>query len=136
MSADTKKSLPKPKLICDLSYSAIKRLSDRLDLPCDGKQLYWRRLIEVWPASPYDQLTVERFAMNANRLDGSPAYALLTDMSNRGVSYGELVSMLKKLNHNTALHDLGYKGNHTGCCFGQGAVLNLFVLMMMKFQHR
>ena len=114
MSADTKKSLPKPKPICDLSYSAIKCLADRLDLPypCDGKQLYFTggASSRSGPLAPTIK-SLERFAMNANRLDGSPAYALLTDMSNRGVSYGELVTMLKKLNRNMALHDLGYKGN-------------------------
>ena len=48
--------------------------------------------------------------MNANRVDGSPAYALLTDMSNRGVTYDELITLLKKLNHKLALQELGYKG--------------------------
>ena len=48
--------------------------------------------------------------MNANRVDGSPAYALLTDMSNRGVTYDQVVMLLKKLSHKLALQELGYKG--------------------------
>ena len=67
------------------------------------------------PNSPYDQLTVERFALNAGRVDGSPAYALLTDMSNRGVTYDELITLLKKLNHKLALQELGYKGELVNC---------------------
>ena len=110
MDADKKtRSPPKPKAISELPYATLKRLADRLDMPYDGS-LYWRKLITVMPGTPYDQLTVERFAMNAHRLDGSPAYALLTDMSNRGVSYDELVSYLKKMSFYTALHELGYRG--------------------------
>ena len=110
MDADKKtRSPPRPKAISELPYATLKRLADRLDMPCDGS-LYWRKLITVMPGTPYDQLTVERFAMNAHRLDGSPAYALLTDMSNRGVSYDELVSYLKKMSFYTALHELGYRG--------------------------
>lgn len=103
----------KPRLISELPYAVLKRLADRLDLPCDGNQLYWRKLIQLMPNSPYDQLTVERFAMNANRLDGSPAYALLTDMGNRGTTYDQLVSLLKKLNLYVALSDLNYTGTYT-----------------------
>ena len=110
MEADKKtRSHPRPKAISELPYATLKRLADRLDMPCDGS-LYWRKLITVMPGSPYDQLTVERFAMNAHRLDGSPAYALLTDMSNRGVSYDELVSYLKRMSFYAALHELGYRG--------------------------
>lgn len=110
MGVDKKpRSPPKPKAISELPYATLKRLADRLDMPCDGS-LYWRKLISVMSGTPYDQLTVERFAMNAHRLDGSPAYALLTDMSNRGVSYDELITYLKKMNHYAALHELGYRG--------------------------
>lgn len=114
MEADKKnRSHPRPKAISELPYATLKRLADRLDMPCDGS-LYWRKLITVMPGSPYDQLTVERFAMNAHRLDGSPAYALLTDMSNRGVSYDELVSYLKRMSFYAALHELGYRGEGPG----------------------
>ena len=114
MEADKKnRSHPRPKAISELPYATLKRLADRLDMPCDGS-LYWRKLITVMPGSPYDQLTVERFAMNAHRLDGSPAYALLTDMSNRGVSYDELVSYLKRMSFYAALHELGYRGEGGG----------------------
>lgn len=94
----------KPQFISDLSYPALKRLADRLDIADN-----WRRLVEAMPACPYDSLTVERFALNAHRKDGSPAYSLLTDMSNRGVGYEELVRLLKKLGFLQALVDLGYK---------------------------
>ncbi len=114
-SEDKTQKKVSPKLISDLPYTTLKRLADRLDLPCEGNQLYWRRMVNEWSGSPYDQLTIERFAMNANRLDGSPAYALLTDMSNRGVSYGHLVSLLKKIGHHTALHGLGYRGTGLVC---------------------
>ncbi len=113
-----------PKLISDLPYTTLKRLGDRLDLPCEGNQVYWRRLVSEWAGSPYDQLTIERFAMNANRLDGSPAYSLLTDMSNRGVSYSHLVSLLKKISHHTALHELGYRG---GSCSDLEIVYNILM---------
>lgn len=110
MSSKDKAKKTAPKLVSDLPYPTLKRLADRLDVPCGGNQLYWRRMVDVWAGSPYDQLTIERFAMNAHRVDGSPAYALLTDMSNRGVAYSHLVSLLKKINHNSALHELGYRG--------------------------
>lgn len=102
---------PRPSdSISDLPYAALQRLGSRLDLPCGGNQLYWRQLIEVMPEGMYDQLTVNRFAMNANRLDGSPGYALLTDMGNRGVTVEQLVSYLKRMKFDVALRELGYKG--------------------------
>jgi hypothetical protein len=101
---------PRPSdSISDLPYATLQRLGNRLDLPCGGNQLYWRQLIEVMPEGMYDQLTVNRFAMNANRLDGSPGYALLTDMGNRGVTFEQLVTYLKSMNFDVALRELGYK---------------------------
>ena len=102
---------PKPSdSISDLSYATLQRLGNRLDVPCGGNQLYWRQLIEVMPEGMYDQLTVNRFAMNAGRLDGSPGYALLTDMGNRGVTFEQLVGYLKNMKFDVALRELGYKG--------------------------
>ena len=102
---------PKPDdSICELPYATLQRLGNRLDMPCGGNQLYWRLLIEALPEGMYDQLTVNRFAMNANRLDGSPGYALLTDMGNRGVTFQQIVGYLKKMQFDLALRELGYKG--------------------------
>ena len=61
-------------------------------------------------AVSYDQTTVEKFGLNSNRPGGSPGYALLTDLSNRGVSYDILIAGLKKLHFGAALNDLGYRG--------------------------
>ena len=47
--------------------------------------------------------------MNANRVDGSPGYALLTDMGNRGITYKQLVAGFKKINLAGALYDIGYR---------------------------
>lgn len=106
-----KASGPNPnESISELPYATLQRLASRLDMPCDGNQLYWRRLIEAMPEGMYDSLTVNRFAMNANRLDGSPGYALLTDMGNRGVTLDQLVSYLKSMRFDVALRELGYKG--------------------------
>ena len=102
--------------ISELPYTSLQRLGNRLDMPCEGNQLYWRKLIEVMPESMYDQLTVNRFAMNANRLDGSPGYALLTDMGNRGVTFEQLVGYLKKMKFDSALRELGYKGECVSMC--------------------
>ena len=112
MSAMAKKqSGPRPNdSISELPYATLQRLGNRLDMPCAGNQLYWRRLIEVMPEGMYDQLTVNRFAMNAGRLDGSPGYALLTDMGNRGVTFQQLVTYLKSMKFDVALRELGYKG--------------------------
>jgi hypothetical protein len=105
-----KASGPNPNdSISELPYATLQRLASRLDMPCDGNQLYWRRLIEAMPEGMYDPLTVNRFAMNANRLDGSPGYALLTDMGNRGVTFDQLVTYLKSMNFDVALRELGYK---------------------------
>lgn len=105
------KNGPKPNdSISDLPYATLQRLGNRLDMPCAGNQLYWRKLIEAMPEGMYDQLTVNRFALNAGRLDGSPGYALLTDMGNRGVTFDQLVSYLKKMKFDVALKELGYKG--------------------------
>ena len=54
--------------ISALPYARLKGLANRLDMPCDGNQLYWRRMIEVMPEGMYDPLTVNRFAMNAGAL--------------------------------------------------------------------
>ena len=62
------------------------------------------------PSCRYDSLTVERFGMNASKTSGSPAYALLMDMSNRGITYDQLIAALKKMEFNLALHEIGYKG--------------------------
>lgn len=106
-----KTSGPNPNdSISELPYATLQRLASRLDMPCDGNQLYWRRLIEAMPEGMYDSLTVNRFAMNANRLDGSPGYALLTDMGNRGVTFEQLVGYLKSMSFDVALRELGYKG--------------------------
>ena len=64
------------------------------------------------PHLKYDVTTVEKFALNANKPSGSPAYALLTDMSNKGVSYDELITGLKKLDFFAALSAIGYRGKH------------------------
>lgn len=103
-------TMPQPTTVSDLPYAVLKRLADQLDLPNRGSQPYWRELIKVLPDCPYDQIAVEKFGMNANRVDGSPAYALLTDLSNRGMTYSELVSLLKTLKHYTALSEMGYTG--------------------------
>ena len=48
MSADSgKRKSHKPKLLSDLPYTTLKRLADQLDMPCEGNQLYWRKLIKV-----------------------------------------------------------------------------------------
>ena len=111
MSVKTERGGPNPnESICELPYATLQRLADRLDMPCDGNQVYWRRLIESMPEGMYDPLTVNRFAMNASRPGGSPSYALLTDMGNRGVTFDQLVSYLKSMHFDTALRELGYKG--------------------------
>ena len=110
-----KASGPDPhESISDLPYAALQRLANRLDMPCDGNQLYWRRLVEAMPEGMYDPLTVNRFAMNAGRVDGSPGYALLTDMGNRGVTYDQLVTYLKSMKFDVGLRELGYKGKLLG----------------------
>ncbi len=60
----------------------------------------------------YDQATVEKFGLNGNRVEGSPSYALMTDLSNRGIGYDVLITGLKKLHFGAALTDLGYRGIH------------------------
>lgn len=104
----------KYKLMSELPFSVLKRLADRLDMPTtDGKEPLWRKMIEVMEDCPYDTLAVERFGMNANHRSGSAAYALLTDMGNRGFSYDKMINLLKELDHFTALAELGYSGSHT-----------------------
>lgn len=95
------------KLLADLDYVTIKKLASRLDIPGEKN---WRCLIESMPSCRYDSLTVERFGMNASKTDGSPAYAMLMDMSNRGVSYDQLIAALKKMQFDLALHEIGYRG--------------------------
>ncbi len=93
--------------IVDLDFVTLKKLADRLDIPGERN---WRKLIEMMPSCRYDSLTVEKFGLNANKSDGSPAYALLSDMSNRGVTYDELINAFKKMQFDTALQDIGYRG--------------------------
>ena len=97
--------------IADLDFVTLKKLSDRLDIPGERN---WRKLIENMPSCHYDSLTVEKFGLNANKSDGSPGYALLLDMSNRGVSYDELITAFKKMQFDTALQDIGYRGRWYG----------------------
>lgn len=99
-----------PRLVNQLPYTTLSKLSSLLDTSRDGTQVMWRRLIEEMPHLKYDVTTVEKFALNANKPSGSPAYALLTDMSNRGVAYEELITGLKKLNFFTALVEIGHRG--------------------------
>ena len=95
------------KLLADLDYVTCKKLANRLDIPGEKN---WRALIEAMPGQHYDSLTVEKFGLNARKIDGSPAYALLMDMSNRGVSYDQLIAALKKMNFDLALQEIGYTG--------------------------
>lgn len=106
------KAKPKGKQfqkIADLDYITLKKLANRLDIPGERN---WRRLIEMMPNCHYDPLTVEKFGLNASKLDGSPAYAMLSDMSNRGVSYNQLITALKKMQFDTALQEIGYRGKY------------------------
>lgn len=93
--------------IADLDYVTIKKLSNRLDIPGDKN---WRKLIEMMPSVRYDTLTVEKFGLNATKTDGSPGYALLSDMSSRGVTYDQLIMALKKMHFDIALQEIGYRG--------------------------
>ena len=104
-----KKPTP-PRLISQLPYTTLSKLSSLLDTSRDGSQFMWRKLIEQMPHLKYDVTTVEKFAMNLNQPNGSPSYALLTDMSNRGVGYEELITGLKKLDFHTALTAIGHRG--------------------------
>ena len=94
-------------MMSELPYKTLKDISDRLDLLKDGKTAYWREMATMMN---YNQITVESFGMQASKPNGSPGYALLLDMSNRGVSYEELVSYLKRLELFDALVQIGYKG--------------------------
>ena len=98
------------RLVSQLPYPTLSKLSTLLDTSRDGTQAMWRRLIEEMPHLKYDVTTVEKFALNATKPNGSPAYALLTDMSNRGVAYDQLITGLKKLEFYTALTAVGYRG--------------------------
>ena len=101
---------PKGKQIqrlADLDYVTIRKLANRLDVPGEKN---WRKLIEAMPNCRYDAITVEKFGINASKLDGSPAYAMLSDMSNRGVSYNQLITALKKMQFDIALQEIGYRG--------------------------
>lgn len=99
-----------PNLVSELPYTTLSKLSVLLDTSRDGAQTMWRKLIEVMPHLKYNVTTVEKFALNANQPSGSPSYALLTDMSNRGVTYDELITGLKKLNFFSALTEIGHRG--------------------------
>lgn len=105
----TKKPQP-PRLVSQLPYPTLSKLSTLLDTSRDGSQLMWRKLIEEMPHLKYNVTTVEKFALNVNQPNGSPSYALLTDMSNRSVTYEELITGLKKLNFFTALTAIGHRG--------------------------
>ena len=83
-AAAARKNQP-PSLVTQLPYTTLSKLSVLLD-------------------------TSEKFALNANQPSGSPAYALLTDMANRGVTYDELIAGLKKLNFYNALTEIGHRG--------------------------
>ena len=113
-SKKTSRSVPSPngegKMMSELPYKALKDLSDRLDLLKDGKTAYWRELARLMD---YNSITVETIGLHAVKPNGSPGYAILLDMSNRGISYEELVSYLKKLELFDALVQIGHKGIHT-----------------------
>ena len=110
-SKKTSRSVPSPngegKMMSELPYKALKDLSDRLDLLKDGKTAYWRELARLMD---YNSITVETIGLHAVKPNGSPGYALLLDMSNRGISYEELVSYLKRLELFDALVQIGHKG--------------------------
>ena len=108
-AAAARKNQP-PSLVSQLPYTTLSKLSVLLDTSKDGTQTMWRRLIEVMPHLKYNVTTVEKFALNANQPSGSPAYALLTDMANRGITYDELIAGLKKLNFYNALTEIGHRG--------------------------
>lgn len=99
-----------PRLVSELPYPTLSKLSSLLDTSRDGSLVMWRKLIEEMPHLKYNVTTVEKFAMNVNQPNGSPSYALLTDMANKGVSYEELITGLKKLNFHTALTAIGHRG--------------------------
>lgn len=116
MSSNSKKgntrSTSDTKSMSDLPYKALKDVSDRLDLLKDGKTAYWRELAREMD---YPSITVENFGLNAGKLNGSPGYSLLLDMSNRGVTYDELISLLKKLQLYDCLVALNHKGTNVIC---------------------
>lgn len=93
--------------IADLDYVVVRKLANRLDIPGDKN---WRKLIEMMPSVRYDPLTVEKFGLTSNKADGSPGYALLSDMSSRGVTYDQLITALKKMEFDMALQEIGYRG--------------------------
>ena len=106
-SSKTKPQGKQFKKIADLDYVTVRKLASRLDIPGENN---WRRLIEMMPSVRYDSLTVERFGLNASKVDGSPGYALLSDMSSRGVTYDQLIAALKKMQFDIALQEIGYRG--------------------------
>lgn len=95
--------------LADMEYITLKKLANLMDIPGDKN---WRGLIEAMPSCRYDRLTVERFGMNASKPDGSPAYAMLMDMGNRGVTFKELVAALKRMQFDLALQEIGYQGQY------------------------
>ncbi len=109
--------------LADLDYVTLKKLANRLDVPGERN---WRRLIEVMPSVRYDALTVEKFGMNATKVDGSPGYALLSDMSSGGVTYDQLITALKKMQFDVALQEIGYRGQSVIVCdvHGGGTEVN------------
>ena len=110
-SRDAPKKKATPRLVSQLPYPILSKLSSLLDTSRDGSQVMWRKLIEEMPHLKYSVTTVEKFALNANQPNGSPSYSLLMDMSNKGTSYDELIAGLKRLNFYTALTEIGHRGN-------------------------
>lgn len=106
-SSKTKPPGKQFKKIDDLDYVTVRKLASRLDIPGENN---WRKLIEMMPSVRYDSLKVEQFGLNASKIDGSPGYALLSDMSNKGVTYDQLIAALKKMQFDTALQEIGYRG--------------------------
>ena len=102
------------KSLSELPYKSLKELSDRLDQLRDGKTAYWRELAKEMD---YTSIMIENFGLSANKPNGSPGYSLLLDMSNRGVTYDQLITMLKRIHLYDALANLGHKGEE-----GEGRV--------------
>ena len=115
-----------PRLVSQLPYTTLSKLSSLLDTSRgDGSQIMWRKLIEEMPHLKYDVTTVEKFALNVNQPSGSPSYALLTDMSNTGVTYEELIIGLKKLNFHTALTAIGHRGMLSCTC----GIIHMYIFL-------
>lgn len=88
------------QLVRDLPYATLSQLARHLD---PQGQHNWRNLIEKMPPRSYKPVDVELFAMSAQRPGGSPAFELLKDMGFRGRTVEQLVSYLRKIEHEPAL---------------------------------